>query len=61
MSFDKAIESGKEHRKQFKGAKSVSYSCRNHGECPWCRGNRLYGNRKREIRSLMEIRDFLSQ
>ena len=60
MSFDKAIESGKEHRKQFKGAKFVSYSCRNHGECPWCRSNRLYGNKRREIRSLMEIRDFLS-
>lgn len=28
-------------------AKRVSRSCRNHGECPWCRGNRLHNNRKR--------------
>lgn len=60
MSFDKAIQSGKEHRKQYRGAKNVSYRCRNHGDCPWCKSNRLFNNRKKEILSLMEIRDFLS-
>ena len=51
MSLDKAIESGKEHRKQYRGSKRFDKSCRNHGnhghgpghECDWCKGNRLYG------------------
>ena len=34
MTLDKAIESGKEHRKQYRGAKRVDPSCRNHGGCP---------------------------
>lgn len=46
MGLEKAIASGKEHRKPYTGkrgyAKSVSHQCRNHGECDWCKGNRLY-------------------
>lgn len=29
--------------------KAVAKSCRNHGGCPVCEGNRLYKNRKRLI------------
>lgn len=47
MSFDKAIEHKKEHRKQYRGAKLVDSFCRNHGACPWCRENRQYKNLKR--------------
>ena len=42
MSLDKAIEHGKEHRKKYRGAKAMDRSCRNHGDCPYCLGNRLY-------------------
>lgn len=42
MSLDKAITSGKEHRKQYRGAKAVNNQCRNHGSCPFCRENRLH-------------------
>lgn len=42
MSLDKAIKSGKEHRKQYYGTKSFSKECRNHGSCPVCRENRLH-------------------
>lgn len=42
MSLDKAIEHGKEHRKQYTGSKSFDYSCRNHGDCPCCKANRLF-------------------
>lgn len=52
MSLDKAIEHGKEHRKQYgtQGdyGKSVDKHCRNHGDCPYCKGNRLYSTKKRE-------------
>lgn len=40
MSLDKAIEHGKEHRKPYHGSKSIDPSCRNHGGCDWCEGNR---------------------
>ena len=39
MSLDKAIAHGKEKRKPYRGAKAVDKSCRNHGDCPWCRKN----------------------
>lgn len=42
MSLDKAIEHGKERRKEYRGAKAVDPSCRNHGSCPWCKENRLH-------------------
>ena len=42
MSLDKAIKSGKEHRKQCKGGKLYSSSCRNHGSWLYCQSNRRY-------------------
>ena len=42
MSLDKAIEHGKEKRKPYRGAKAIDYTCRNHGSCDWCKGNRLH-------------------
>ena len=29
-------------------AKRVSKACRNHGDCEWCRGNRLHNTKKKE-------------
>lgn len=46
MSLDKAIEHGKEKRRPYRGAKSVDVSCRNHGDCEWCKRTRLYQYRK---------------
>ena len=52
MSLNKAIEHNKEKRKQYIGkdyCKSVDSSCRNHGTCSYCEGNRLYkANRLQE-------------
>ena len=48
MTLDKSIDSGKEKRKQYKGAKSIDKQCRNHGSCPWCEGNRIYKVKKKE-------------
>lgn len=36
MSLDKAIASGKEKRKPYRGAKAIDHTCRNHGSCPGC-------------------------
>lgn len=44
--LDKAIEHGKEHRKQYRGTKAYDKACRNHGSCDWCKDNRLYRSNK---------------
>lgn len=46
MSLHKSIKSGKEYRKEYRKAKAVDPSCRNHGSCPWCEENRLHKNKK---------------
>lgn len=46
MSLNKAIKYGKEHRRQYTGAKNVSPHCRNHGGCFHCLQNRMYKLRK---------------
>ena len=50
MSLDKAIKHGKEKRQPYRKAKAVDKSCRNHGACDWCRGNRTYKNNKRNFK-----------
>lgn len=40
MPLDKAIASGKERRKRYRGSKRHDRSRRNHGGCSWCEGNR---------------------
>lgn len=49
MSFDKAIEHKKEHRRPYHGGKAVCKSCRNHGGCEWCESNRKHKYRKIEV------------
>ena len=56
MSLDKAIEHGKEHRKPYRGGKAVAYSCRNHGDCDYCRCNRLHKRGNGQI-TLSELDD----
>ena len=51
MSLDKAIEHGKEKRKQYRGAKAVDKQCRNHGNCPWCQKAVKYKQKKKERRT----------
>jgi len=48
MSLDKAIEHKKEKRKAFRKSKAIDATCRNHGSCPWCEGNRTFNTRKKE-------------
>ena len=52
MSLDKAIKYGKEKRKPYTKAKAVCRSCRNHGDCPWCEGNRL--NKQTAMKKIAE-------
>lgn len=62
MGLEKAIKSGKEHRKEFlykkNYCKSVDKTCRNHSGCPWCEGNRTNKNKNLDKISKMELRNF---
>jgi len=56
MGLEKAIKSGKEHRKKYYGAKRIDRSCRNHGGCPWCEENRTYQSRKLKDKIKSELK-----
>lgn len=58
MSLDKSIQSGKERRKPYRGAKAIDATCRNHGSCKWCEGNRTHKNHKRELAAEQEMREY---
>lgn len=57
MSLDKAIKSGKEHRKPYRGGKARSCSCRNHGSCSWCQGNRQHADVKRQQANELSLQE----
>lgn len=46
--LDKAIEYGKEHCEPYRGAKACDKNCRNHGNCEWCKNNRMYRSNRLE-------------
>ena len=54
MSLDKAIASGKERRKPYRKSKRFDKTCRNHGGCPYCEGNRKHATEKRKMKGLAE-------
>lgn len=53
MSLKKAIEYGKEHRKMNQ---SLAPSCRNHGSCPFCSGNRQFKHVKDKEKVKLELK-----
>jgi hypothetical protein len=48
MSFDKEYPNRKDKRKPYYKSKRFDRSCRNHGSCGYCEGNRTHHNKKRE-------------
>ena len=58
--LDKAIFYGKEHRKPYYGSEAYSCSCRNHGGCPWCEGNRLYNTKRKLEQSNYSLKNYLT-
>ena len=58
MSYDKAIEHGKEHRKQYYGAKSIDVTCRNHGSCTYCEQNRRYQENKQKEKYKQDYKEW---
>ena len=58
MSLDKSIQHDKEHRKPYRGAKAIDATCRNHGSCKWCKGNRTHKNDKRKLTTEQEMSEY---
>ena len=58
MTLDKSIQSGKSHRKPYRGAKAIDATCRNHGNDKWCKENRTHKNDKRELAVEQELREY---
>lgn len=54
----KAISSGKEHRKEYRGWKSWDATTRNHGSDWWFRDNRLAQFRRVESKSKQDLKEF---
>ena len=42
MSLAKAIQHKKEHRKEYHDSRAIDKTCRNHGSCRFCEGNRRH-------------------
>lgn len=57
MSFNKAIQSGKEHRKPYRGAKAIDPACRNHGSDSYMVKNRLHNRTKAEQKANAQMKD----
>lgn len=51
MSLEKAIQYGKEKRKNYRGSEAFDHSCRPHGGCPYCENNRKFADKKARRRA----------
>lgn len=49
MSLEKAIEHGKEKRKEYHGSKAFDATCRSHGGCPYCESGRKHKLRVADV------------
>ena len=61
MGLEKAIFYGKEKREPYYRSKLFDMSCRNHGGCPWCEGNRLFKFKKADEKSKQELKEFINR
>jgi len=58
MSLDRAIQSGKEHRRQYWDSRRIDPSCRNHRGCGFCEGNRRVQQLRLSAEAHYDYRDF---
>ena len=59
MGLNKAIEHGHEHRKEYRGAKAIDKTCRNHGSDDWALENRTYKNKKRIESANQKLEEYI--
>lgn len=54
MSFDNHYPNRKDHRRPYYDSKRIDRTCRNHGSCKWCEGNRTISSRRIDVRAKEE-------
>ena len=59
MGLDRAILSGKEHRKIYQDSRRYDRTCRAHGSCDWCCEGRQFSHKKAELESLEALKSYL--
>jgi len=47
------------YRKPYRESRRFDKTCRCHGGCPWCKGNRLYNDRKWRLAADQEIKEYM--
>jgi len=60
MSLNQGIAHQKEHRKQYRGAKAVDPSCRNHGADDWSKSDRTIHAQRQTAAADAELKDFVT-
>ena len=58
MSLSKAIKHGKERRKPYRRSEALDRTCRPHGSCAWCQGNRRHAVQQAEERAMESEREW---
>jgi hypothetical protein len=58
MGFDKNYPNRKDIRKPYTGSKAFDCSCRNHGRCGWCLGNRKHFDTAARVAADAKLKDF---
>ena len=48
LTWDEATEMGKTYRKDYSKSKAFDRSCRCHGGCPYCEGNRKHNSHRHQ-------------
>lgn len=59
--LDKSIEHKKDFRKQYRGAKAVDYTCRNHGSCIYFYSTRMYKTKKEMAKANSKLKEYLEE
>lgn len=61
MSLDKAIKHHKEYRKPYYGSQAIDKSCRCHGTCGVCAGNRQHRYDKKKLDQQQQLKELYDQ
>lgn len=46
-------------KRKTNNSKKIDKQCRNHDSCSYCKGNRLHANKKRELETKKQVKEYL--
>lgn len=60
MAFDNYYPNRKDKRREYRGSRACDRTCRSHGCCGWCLGNRTAAERRRKEAADHSLADFVA-